>query len=448
MYIKIKADQIYNIVNNNKIISNIIKGIDIGEGIFKLTPDSSVWQESVPQNAQISSPQRYYTKWTTIVGDRFQRAVYDVYLGEIERESDIEAQIIENTYYGKLNYTTGINNKNDNISFPYIPISDEIEMINDYDLDLFSQIFTDCSTTEIKSYESLYRYASQQFGHAKYVFNYTYGNPFSLKIQYVYKIIVYWQESEGAELDEYGEAMLSNSTFSIFATEYGITENDKQYGESPLFSIDSNELIQTTTYKDMPTQPISQYIYKQIKNNWEQGKETATIKCSIGEYYDDNGNLVISTKNNELPMLFNIKDKVIPYIAVANGGTEPLSKKLNGNPKIFKITQIRPYFDGAFWQELQLQEQTTDQYIENVIFTSGTDGNATAGYIAQNQTVVVTKGKIIDVELNYSTESINTVQVSPTVSINEADNSFTIANVNLVSPNSTANIYATVIHEI
>ena len=143
----------------------------------------------------------------------------------------------------------------------------------------------------------------------------------------------------------------------IAAENYEPESNDISYGARPKISIDSNELLQTTT--TINNKKLSQFIYEKITEEWKEGKELATLKCSIGEYYNEDGTLAISTKQNNLPMLFDIGDLVIPYIAVANGKTEPLSIKLDGTPKVFKVTQIRPYFDGAFWQEITLQEQTT-----------------------------------------------------------------------------------------
>lgn len=125
-----------------------------------------------------------------------------------------------------------------------------------------------------------------------------------------------------------------------------------------IYAIDGNEFYQTgTTYNGTN---IFQNNSQNIIDEWDKGKETATLKCSIGEYYDENNNLVISTKNNDLPMMFNIRDLVIPYIPIARGGTEPMSIRQDGKAKIFQITQVRPYFDGACWQEIMLQEYTGD----------------------------------------------------------------------------------------
>ena len=124
------------------------------------------------------------------------------------------------------------------------------------------------------------------------------------------------------------------------------------------FDIETNEFYQTGTIYNGTN--IFQNNSQNIIDEWGKGKETATLKCSIGEYYDESGTLAISTKNNDLPMTFNIRDLVIPYIPTARDGTEPMSIKLDGTPKVFQVTQVRPYFDGACWQEIMLQEYTGD----------------------------------------------------------------------------------------
>lgn len=358
MAIIITANQIYDIAENKKIIDNIIKGVNIDEQQFVLTSADTVWQETSPANVVISkTPRRYYSKWSPVIGYTDQRAVYDVYLAEIIREQESTKQIIDETDSAQLNLTTTYED-NTGVDFPYVPVTKLVNIPKDYTLNLYNQVFSDIANKEIHTMDELYEYASEQFQYAKYDFQYEFGQPFSLKIQYVHKIVVSWQDSESSPIVEYGFAQLSNSTFSVFSTGYGTTGLSKQYGNSPYYSADTNELLQDKTI--ISNQKISEYLSNDIINEWSKGKETATLKCSIGEYYDENNNLVISTKNNDLPMMFNIRDLVIPYIPIARGGTEPMSIKLDGTPKVFQVTQVRPYFDGACWQEIMLQEYTGD----------------------------------------------------------------------------------------
>lgn len=259
----------------------------------------------------------------------------------------------------------------------------------------------------------------------------------------------------------YSDLLDSNTFLPVFNCNivisnqyYPIDTIHRTYGDANtngiIYSIDSNDFLQDSNnlfseFNDNfdPFYKISKYIL----HDWKEGKETATLQCSIGEYYDEDGNLAISTQNNDLPMLFNIRDEVIPYIPVAGGGTEPISIQKDGSPKKFVVTQVIPYFDGAFWQEIQLQELTTKNKIQTVNFTSGTDGNIFTGYAAPDQTITVTEGKIINVAIYYG-GYISLFSPKPTVTINSTDNSFTISNVYLTLPNRTIQITAEIIYEV
>lgn len=89
---------------------------------------------------------------------------------------------------------------------------------------------------------------------------------------------------------------------------------------------------------------------------YKSGKETATILCSISDYYDETNKKVVSVNNSTGKMLFNQYDEVIPMVYGSNGLDKPMSKQKNGVPKKFKILGTRIFYDGAVWQELTLQE--------------------------------------------------------------------------------------------
>ena len=105
-------------------------------------------------------------------------------------------------------------------------------------------------------------------------------------------------------------------------------------------------------------------------------------------------------------MLFDIGDLVIPYIPTARGGTEPMSIKLDGTPKIFKVTQVRPYFDGACWQELQLQEDSENKYITEIKQYTFTNGNDDSIF---SEDIVIDASNVVDVWIddNYYEVSID-----------------------------------------
>lgn len=165
------------------------------------------------------------------------------------------------------------------------------------------------------------------------------------------EILIYVQPETGYENYEY---LLKNSTLVFY--KYNLVQETRKLNNltSNVFKFESNELINgKNTYNDNDYS----FLIEQIKNEWQNGKETAEIKCSIGEYYDEEKNLVISTEKNDLPMLFSIGDEVIPYVAGSNNTQIPLSKNQDGTAKKFIVTKIRPNFDGACWQYLTLQEK-------------------------------------------------------------------------------------------
>ena len=116
-------------------------------------------------------------------------------------------------------------------------------------------------------------------------------------------------------------------------------------------SFQMNELVQ---YSNFYISEDTNSIEKQYNNtlyNYINGKETAELLCSVGEYYDENGNLAISTKDNALPMLFNQGDIVIPMVFAPNGNDVPMSAG-----KKFEVIGVEPIYDGAVWQKLTIQE--------------------------------------------------------------------------------------------
>lgn len=192
-------------------------------------------------------------------------------------------------------------------------------------------------------------------------------------------------------------------------------------------SIDGNELMQTSNYWAETGENAIERAFSATQQEYANGKETATLRCSIGEYYGDKefsvrfgselssyedtavyelfvsgdqklaeGDIVyfknhavvitevdedyyavvgrkdilsmykwqsvvakqlkISTKEKGVPMLFSEYDQVIPMKLGADGKDHPMSVYRDGTPKVFNVLSVHPYFDGAVWQELELQE--------------------------------------------------------------------------------------------
>lgn len=140
--------------------------------------------------------------------------------------------------------------------------------------------------------------------------------------------------------------ILSIDLKEVTKTAYGGEINKDSTG---IFSIERNELLQTAnTYNGLNA--IDNNSAKVI-NAYKDGKETATLLCSVDNYYDKDGNEVISIKNDK-PMLFKRHDIVIPYI----GKDRPMSTYSDGTPKSFMVLKSRIYSKGVVWQELTIQE--------------------------------------------------------------------------------------------
>lgn len=102
------------------------------------------------------------------------------------------------------------------------------------------------------------------------------------------------------------------------------------------------------------TENLSSVIAKGVLEQYGKGKETARIRCSTNDYYDENDELAISpTGKNELPMLFSINDEVIPMVTPDRA----MSYYKDETRKVFRVVGVRFENRGALWQELTLQEK-------------------------------------------------------------------------------------------
>lgn len=96
-----------------------------------------------------------------------------------------------------------------------------------------------------------------------------------------------------------------------------------------------------------------------ILSQYAKGKETATIRCSISDYYDESGAKVIDTKSDR--MSFHLHDQVIPMVYGYDGNDRTMSKYQDGSRKVFEVVGSNIFYDGAVWQELTLQEVLQSQ---------------------------------------------------------------------------------------
>lgn len=127
--------------------------------------------------------------------------------------------------------------------------------------------------------------------------------------------------------------------------------------QKKVHSVDGNELMQTTNYLLDGGVNAIETMYGETRKEYERGKETATIRCSIGDYYDyDSGEKMIAIDNSTGKMSFKMYDQIIPMVYGADGKDRPMSIYQDGSPKVFQVLGSKIFYDGAVWQELSLQE--------------------------------------------------------------------------------------------
>lgn len=132
------------------------------------------------------------------------------------------------------------------------------------------------------------------------------------------------------------------------------------------YSLETNELTSTdvgvaTTSDEQTTitSPIGKLLCEKIASEYKNGRETATIKCSVGNFYGDEyeNEKTIDIDNAETA---SVGDTVVPYVRTGRKGgwqyDAPLSSDGYGNAKAFDVIGVEHVFDGAIWQVLTLIE--------------------------------------------------------------------------------------------
>lgn len=153
-------------------------------------------------------------------------------------------------------------------------------------------------------------------------------------------IITNFDGTETAEIDYYDS---SDGYYEIKATTNGYFYQNMQ-----------KDIIVKYSYYQQ--ERLTQHLANDVLSQYAKGKETATLLCSISDYYDESGEKVIDTKTNK--MSFRLHDEVIPYVYGADGKDKPMSKTQDGSAKVFEVVDSNIIYDGAVWQELTLLEKT------------------------------------------------------------------------------------------
>lgn len=147
--------------------------------------------------------------------------------------------------------------------------------------------------------------------------------------------------------------------------DYDVTVEYRVQTLSKKVTIPKGETVVTFSESYAPV--IKDVYYTILKNSIEneffktqqeyaRGKETATIRCSIADYYDESGNKVIAIDNSTKKMFFEEGDQVIPMVYGADGQDHAMSLYKEGNKKVFNVLGSKIFYNGAVWQEISLQE--------------------------------------------------------------------------------------------
>lgn len=132
-----------------------------------------------------------------------------------------------------------------------------------------------------------------------------------------------------------------------------------------ILKLPSNELVQGDNVYGLSIDAVNAVNYSdkfvaEVFDRYKNGKETATLLCSVGKYYDLEGNLVVDAESADstIPPLLKKYDIVVPYIMTANG-EEPLSSDASGNAKQFQVIGVNISYNGVLRQEIVIQEYAT-----------------------------------------------------------------------------------------
>lgn len=114
-------------------------------------------------------------------------------------------------------------------------------------------------------------------------------------------------------------------------------------------SVGDNQFIKSGTTYDGGNANVP--LWGNVAYQYDGGKPYVRFVCSVGEYYDNEGNKVISTDTSD-KMGFDIYDQVVVMKSGKHNADESIMLNSNGESKIYSVVSVKTYFDGALWQEV------------------------------------------------------------------------------------------------
>lgn len=121
---------------------------------------------------------------------------------------------------------------------------------------------------------------------------------------------------------------------------------------SPSTDFPKSTLVQTQNTSTNSNLSMLKEQVEYFRRRYYGGVDCCEIECLFGDYYNENGEKVISYENSET---FSRGDIIIPYV-MKRGETKPYKTYNDGTPKKFVVIGIKYYYNGHPTQKLMLQE--------------------------------------------------------------------------------------------
>lgn len=154
------------------------------------------------------------------------------------------------------------------------------------------------------------------------------------------------------------------------------SEKEVTVGESSKnFRLDSSEIVQNENNNNYAND---------IVFNWANGLETAEIVCSVGKYYDEKNNIVITTES-DTKMLIEIGDTVVPMRKSGDGYDIPIAVTQDGLAKTFCVGAQSLIYDGSVLQKLTVIENGSVNLARTTYTTIGNKAGGLTYKVISNQ---------------------------------------------------------------
>jgi hypothetical protein len=309
--IKIPSKNIYAI-DNSKVINNATNGVN--------------YNYDYPKKQLGDVSNRYYFTFHTY---NYEEEKFEEKFTDKESTSNIDFS--KYSYAGNIYLSAEIAFNINQITNIKIETTEEITRIISHKLK-FNQIKMD--SKEMKEYEEV---ANLQIDNFEYneVTNIVTINFTILVAEYrgdLYRSYIYTMSGDIGIFGEY-------ITFDRLKHTIGGTKN--------VTDLPTNELVQS----------LDPYLSNKILLEFAKGKETATLRCDISDYYEhDTKEKIISINNDNLPMCFMEHQWVVPYVRSADGTDRPMSLYKDGTAKVFEVIGSEISYDGAVFQKISIQE--------------------------------------------------------------------------------------------